>query len=296
MALISQVSFGVLNGIVWGLVLALASSGLNVIFGLLGIVNVAHGSFYMLGAFLGWFLANHIGSYWLALVIVPVLLAILGMGIEVILKPVENDISLSVLSTFGVMLALQGAALLMWGGAPKRLAVPLEYGFSLFGTGYSYYRIIVALVAILVLFVLWLLLDRTGFGLKLRAAREDSELSLAIGIPVPLVYTLGFGLGAGLAGLSGVLVAPMVSITPDMGVRIFALVFLIVIAGGLGRIWNSVLVAISFSALRGLLTVFVDPTKGIIATFVFVLLLLTVKPDFFQLGENQEPRPNGRGL
>lgn len=289
MELIGQVSFGLLNGVVWGLVLALVSSGLNVIFGLLGIVNVAHGSLYMFGAFLGWFFTGLFSSYWLALLLVPILIGILGIALEVLLKPVERDATLSILSTFGLMLSLQGAALLIWGGAPKRLGLPVHSSFSLFGTGYSYYRIVVASVAIVVLFVLWLVLDRTNFGLRLRAAQENDELSLAIGIPVPAVYSLGFGLGAALAGLSGVLVAPMVSITPTMGVRIFALVFLIVIAGGLGRLWNSVLIAIAFSVLKGLITVFFDPTKGIIVTFVFVILLLTAKPNFFQLSGG---RPN----
>ncbi len=279
MELVSQILFGLLNGVIWGISLALISSGLNVIFGLLGIVNVAHGSFYMMGAFLAWFLSLRLGTFWPALLLVPAIVGFLGILAEFLLKPVEKDHSLSVLGTFGVTLALQGTALVLWGGAPKRLTSPIQASFSLFGTGYSYYRILAAGVSIVALISLWFILERTNFGLKLRAVREDADLSVASGIPVPWIYSLGFGLGAALAGLSGTLVAPMVSITPEMGLRIFAVVFLIVIAGGLGRVWNAVTFAIAFSVVRGLLTTFFDPTSGLIATFILVLVFLLFRPN-----------------
>lgn len=282
MGLIAQVPFGLINGLVWGAVLGLISSGLNVIFGLLGIVNVAHGSFYMLGAFLAWFISNHLGIFWPALLIVPLATGLLGLVVEFALKPVERNTTLTVLGTFGVMLGLQGASLLIWGGTPKRLAPPLSAGFSVFGAGYSWYRIIVAVISILILLSLWYCLERTKFGLKLRAVKENPELSVAVGVPVTLIYTLGFGLGTSLAGLSGALVAPMVSITPEMGVRIFAIVFLVVIVGGLGRLWNSVLAAIGFSVIRGLLTIFIDPTGALIITFVLVLGVVFLGPRLFR--------------
>lgn len=278
MELTSNIVFALLNGIVWGVVLALASSGLNVIYGLLGIVNVAHGSFYMLGAFLAWFLSFQLGSFWYSLVFVPPVIAILGIVVEFILRPVERKVSLSVLSTFAIMIGLQGAVLAAWGGTPRRLALPIKANLTILGTGYSYYRIFVALVGISLLFCLWWLSKRTKFGLQMRAAREDSALSKAVGLPVPLLYSLGFGLGTALAGLSGVLIAPMVSITPDMGTRIFAIVFLVVIAGGLGNIWNSAVVAVGFSLTRGIATVFFDPTTGLILTFAVVISLILIKP------------------
>ncbi|MBS3812224.1 branched-chain amino acid ABC transporter permease [Candidatus Bipolaricaulota bacterium] len=277
MELVSQILFGLLNGVTWGILLALISSGLNVIFGLLGIVNVAHGSFYMVGAYLAWLITTQLGSFWLALFLAPLIVGMLGILAEFILKPVEQNHTLSVLGTFGVTLALQGSALTIWGGAPKRLSAPVGWKFSLFGTGYSYYRIIAAAISLITLICLWFLLERTDVGLKFRAVQEDPELSVAAGIRVPLVYSLGFGLGAALAGLSGALVAPTVSITPEMGLRIFAIVFLIVIAGGLGRIWNAVLFAIVFSVVRGLLTTFFNPTAALIATFVLVLVFLLLR-------------------
>ncbi|MFW6104714.1 MAG: branched-chain amino acid ABC transporter permease [Candidatus Bipolaricaulota bacterium] len=281
MELTSNIAFALLNGIVWGVVLALASSGLNVIYGLLGIVNVAHGSFYMLGAFFAWFVSFQLGSFWYSLVLVPPVIAILGIVVEFILRPVERNVSLSVLSTFAIMIGLQGAALAAWGGTPRRLAPPIKANLGILGTGYSYYRIFVALVGISLLLCLWWLSKRTKFGLQMRAARENSNLSKAVGLPVPLLYSLGFGLGTALAGLSGVLIAPMVSITPDMGTRIFAIVFLIVITGGLGNIWNSVVVAVGFSLTRGIVTAFFDPTTGLILTFAIVISLVLIKSGSF---------------
>lgn len=281
MELISSLVFALINGLVWGIVLALVSSGLNVIYGLLGIVNVAHGSFYMLGAFFAWFISANLGSFWLSLVLVPIIMGILGTLVELILKPIKRDLSLSVLSTFAIMVGLQGAVLAAWGGTPKRLAPPIDAQLKLLGTGYSYYRVFVALLGILLLFCLWWVSERTKFGLRIRALREDSALGKAVGLPVSLLSTLGFGLGTALAGLSGVLVAPMVSITPDMGTRTFAIVFLIVIAGGLGKIFNSVLVAVGFSLTRGVATVFFNPTTGLIITFALIISLILIQPELF---------------
>lgn len=279
----SSIVFALLNGVVWGIALALVSSGLNVIYGLLGVVNVAHGSFYMLGAFLAWFVSFQLGSFWLSLALVPPVIAVLGVVVEFILRPVERNLSLSVLSTFAIMIGLQGTALAIWGGTPRRIALPIEANLSILGTGYSYYRIFVAIVGIGLLACLWWISEKTRFGLQMRAGREDSSLSRAVGLPVSLLYSLGFGLGAALAGLSGTLMAPLVSITPEMGTRVFAIVFLIVIAGGLGKIWNSIAVAIVFSLIKGIVTVFFDPTTGLIITFAGVVSLILIRPGtYFQ--------------
>lgn len=279
MELISSLVFALINGLVWGITLALVSSGLNVIYGLLGIVNVAHGSLYTLGAFLAWFISANLGSFWWSLVLVPVLMGALGMVMERILKPVKRDLSLSVLSTFAIMVGLQGGMLATWGGTPKRIAPPIDTQLNLLGTGYSHYRIFVALMGIVMLFCLWWVSERTKFGLRIRAIREDSTLGKAVGLPVSLLSSLGFGLGTALAGFSGVLVAPMVSITPDMGTRTFAIVFLIVIAGGLGKIFNSVLVAVGFSLTRGFATIFLNPTTGLIITFALIISFILLQPN-----------------
>ncbi|MCF7876265.1 branched-chain amino acid ABC transporter permease, partial [Candidatus Bipolaricaulota bacterium] len=255
------------------------SSGLNVVFGLMGTVNVAHGSLYMVGAYLAWICFASLGSFWLSLIVSPLAVGLLGVLIGLLLKPIRKNPILSVLGTFGVTLVLQGSALVLWGGTPRRVPLPLDSSFSLFGTGYSFYRIFVAIVSGLVLFCLWFLVERTKFGLSLRAAREDSELSSAIGIPVFTLFLLGFGLGGALAGVSGALIAPLVSLTPGMGLRVFAIVFLIVIVGGLGKVWRSVIVAISFAVFRGLASVFLDSTKGLILTFFFALLVILVNPN-----------------
>lgn len=277
----SKLAFGLLNGVAWGTILALLSSGLNVVFGLMGTVNVAHGSLYMLGAYLAWICFYFLDSFWLSLIVSPLAIGLVGVSIGLVLKPVRKDSILTVLGTFGITLVLQGSALVLWSGTPRRVPLPFDSTFSLFGTGYSFYRIFVALVSGLVLFCLWFLVERTKFGLRLRASRENPELSSAIGIPVFKLLLLGFGLGGALAGLSGALIAPLVSLTPGMGLRIFAIVFLIVIVGGLGKIWRSVVVAIYFAVFRGLASVFLDSTKGLILTFSFALLVILVNPSIF---------------
>ncbi|MBS3792290.1 MAG: branched-chain amino acid ABC transporter permease [Candidatus Bipolaricaulota bacterium] len=274
----SKLAFGLLNGVAWGTVLALLSSGLNVVFGLMGTVNVAHGSLYMFGAYLAWICFSFLDSFWLSLIVSPLTVGLVGVSIGLLLKPVRKDSILTVLGTFGITLVLQGSALVLWGGTPRRVPLPFDSTFSLFGTGYSFYRIFVALVSGLVLYCLWFLVERTKFGLRLRASREDPELSSAIGIPVFNLFLLGFALGGALAGLSGAFIAPLVSLTPGMGLRIFAIVFLIVIIGGLGKIWRSVVVAIYFSVFRGLASVFLDSTKGLILTFSLALLVILINP------------------
>lgn len=280
MEIVSKISFGLLNGVIRGSVLALLASGLNVVFGLMKTVNVAHGSLYMFGAYLAWTVFTGLGSFWLSLVISPLLVGLIGIAIGLTLKPVRKDSLLSVLGTFGAALILQGISLVVWGGTPRRLPLPVEASFAVFGTGYSFYRIIIAVISILVLFLLWLILERTRFGLLLRATEEDRELSTAIGVHVTVVYLMGFGLSGALAGLSGALTAPTVSLTPEMGLRIFSVVFLIVIIGGLGRIWSSVIVAVSFAVVRGLATAFLNPTAGLIIAFSLVLVLVLIRPDW----------------
>lgn len=280
----SRIAFGLLNGAVWGTVLALLSSGLNVVFGLMGTVNVAHGSLYMMGAYLAWICFEFLGSFWLSLIISPLAIGLVGVVIGLLLKPIRKDQVLSVLGTFGATLVLQGTALVFWGSTPRRVPLPYQATFSLFGTGYSFFRVFVAIVSGLVLFCLWILVERTKFGLRLRATREDSELSSAIGIPVFNLFILGFGLGGALAGLSGALIAPLVSLTPGMGLRVFAVVFLIVIIGGLGKVWRSVVAAVCFAVFRGLASVFLDSTKGLILTFFVAILVILVNPDVFERG------------
>jgi branched-chain amino acid transport system permease protein len=278
---ISKIGFGLLNGIAWGTVIALLSSGLNVIFGLMGTVNVAHGSLYMLGAYVAWLGFELLGTFWLSLLISPLVVGLIGCAIGLLLKPIRKNHVLAVLATFGVTLALQGSALVLWGSTPRRIPLPIEATFSFYGTGYSYYRVLVAVLSALILFVLWFLVERTKFGLRLRAARENPEMGSAIGIPVFRIYLFGFGLGGALAGISGALIAPMVSLTPDMGMRVFAIVFLVVIVGGLGRVWRSVAVAVSFAVFRGLSSVFLDSTKGLILTFLLALAVILLDPELF---------------
>lgn len=288
---LSQISFGLLNGVIRGTILALLASGLNVVFGLMKTVNVAHGSLYMVGAYLAWSVFAGTGSFWLSLVVSPLAVGVLAVAMGMVLRPIRDNSSLTILGTFAAALVFQGMTLVLWGGTPRRLPLPLGASFSLFGTGYSYYRVLAAGLAGFVLLGFWLVTEKTRFGLTLRASEEEPELSTAIGINVSSVYLLGFALGGALAGLSGSLIAPMVSLAPDMGLRVFAVVFLIVILGGLGNIWNSVLAALVFSVVRGIATAFLDATGGLIVSFSLVLLLILVAPDYYT-GGNRDASQN----
>lgn len=212
MDIVAQLVLGALNGLVWGMILALIALGLTLVFGLLEIINVAHGELYMLGGVLGWYVLQWVGNFWVALFLAPVLVGLLGLAIERgILRPIEAKPIITIIATFGLSLIFQQAALSVFGGAPQRMPAPVNWELTIMGFGYSGYRFLVALCSLLAIAGLWAFLRHFKYGLWMRAVRQDREMALALGIPISRVYMLTFGLGAGLAALAGVLAAPIVA-------------------------------------------------------------------------------------
>ncbi len=279
-----QVFLQVLNGFVWGWILALISLGLSLIFGLLQIINIAHGTLYMLGAVFSWYLLQWTGSFWVTLIGAPLLVGLLGMALErTLLRPVEKNPVMTIIATFALLLIFQQTVLLTFGGSARRIPEPFGFQVSLGQFGYSGYRLVVAGIAVVVLAGVWIFLHKTRAGLWIRAVKQDKEMALALGIPVSTVYTLTFGLGACLAALSGVLAAPIVAVDFRMGIDIIISAFIVVIIGGVGSLKGSVISALLVGELIGIASIFLAPTMAqIVALLVMVVILLFRPQGLFQ--------------
>ncbi len=276
----AQLVLGGLNGLVWGSILALIALGLTLVFGLLEIINVSHGELYMLGGVLGWYVLRAVGNFWVALVLAPLLVGLLGLAIERgILRPIEGKPIITIIATFGLSLILQQAVLSVFGGAPQRIPAPVDWELTILGFGYSGYRFLVAFGSLLAIAGLWTFLHRFKYGLWMRAVQQDREMALALGIPISQVYMLTFGLGAALAALGGVLAAPIVALEFRMGLDILPAVFIVVIIGGLGSLEGSLLAALLIGELEGLASVFVTPTTSRILSLVVMSMVLLVRPE-----------------
>ncbi len=279
MSLEAQLILFGLNGLVWGLIIALIALGLSLVFGLIEIINIAHGDLFMLGAVLAWYVIRATGNFWLALATVPLLVGVFGIAIERgILRPIEHKPIITILATFGLSLILQQTVLATFGGAPQRIEEPIRGVIPLVGTFYPVYRIFVAVCSFLALAGLWVFLYKTRYGMWMRAVRQDREMAVALGIPSQQVYMLTFGLGAGLAALGGVLAAPVTSLEFQMGLDVLPTAFIVVIIGGLGSLQGTLVASILLGLLEGLANAFVTPTTARIFSLVFMAVVLLVRP------------------
>ncbi|MDO6681402.1 MULTISPECIES: branched-chain amino acid ABC transporter permease [unclassified Oceanobacter] len=277
-ALLGQLLVGLINGSFY----ALLALGLAIIFGLLRIINFAQGALYMLGAFLAWLALHHLGvNYWLALVLVPLAVAAIGMLIERwLVRPIAGQDHLySLLLTFGIALILQGTFSHLFGSSGQSYPIPdaLKGGYNL---GFMYlpvYRAWIILVSLLVCAASWWVIEKTRLGAYLRAGTENPALLQAFGVNVPLMITLTFGFGVGLAGLAGVLAAPVYSVSPDMGANILIVVFAIVVIGGMGSIGGAILTGLMMGIIEGL-TKYFYPEASTTVIFMVMVLVLLVKP------------------
>ena len=274
--------FELLNGVVWGLVLALIALGLCLIYGLMGVINIAHGSFYMVGAVAGVYVVNRFGvSFWFAIVVVPLLLGALGFVLNsfIFQRVVRRDPAVGLLATAGLLLIIDNSVLAIFGGTPESMAPPIFGGVSIMGVFYPSYRLLAAGIAIVVLLLTWVFLRFTTYGLWMRATPQNRDLAAAIGIPIARVNQLTVVLGAMTAGLAGVLVAPISAAYFQMGLTILAASFIVVVIGGLGNLLGVVTVALAFGVIRGLLNVFMAPTWAEVVVILVLLPVMYVKPN-----------------
>jgi len=269
-------------GLVSGSFYALLSLGLAVIFGMLRVVNFAHGSFYMLGAFAAYIMLQQLGlNFWLGLVIAPLLVACLGMLLERLLirRLYALDPLYNFLLTFGIAIILQDAVRLRFGvqGQPYLPPAELQGVVSIGLNAFPIYRLFVIVFSLIVCAGVWFVIERTRVGMVVRAATEKGDLTRALGIDVDRWITPVFGFGVGLAALGGVLAAPMYNVSPLMGADLIIVIFAVVVIGGLGSILGSVITGLAVGVIAALGAVFFPQLKD---TLVFVLMavVLLVRP------------------
>jgi branched-chain amino acid transport system permease protein len=268
------------NGIVTGLILALIASGLTLIFGILDVVNFAHGELFMLGAYVGVIIVAATGSFWLGLIASAIIVAIFGAALQIVtLRPlIGRDPLNTILVTFGISLVLQNYALWQFGPVQRKIPEPFSAHFTLFYLQYPWYRIMIAALSGAIIGGFWLFLKYSKFGIWIRATTQDRVMAQAMGIPVPLVYTGVFALGAGMAAASGVLFGPLGGVSHTMGLDWVLKAFIVVVVGGMGNLAGSIAAAIFISLLEAYAAIWLDPSQAVIVSFVALILTLLVRP------------------
>src|SRR6202167_4841881 len=268
------------NGIVTGMILALIASGLTLIFGIMDVVNFAHGELFMLGAYVGVVVVAATGNFWLGLVASALIMAIFGAALQIItLRPlVGRDPLNTILATFGASLVLQNYALWQFGPVSRKIPDPMSSYFTLFYLQYPWYRIVIALLSAAIIGGFWLFLKYGKFGVWIRATAQDRVMAHAMGIPVPWVYTGVFAIGAAMAAASGVLFAPLAGVNHTMGLDWVLKAFIVVVVGGMGNLGGSIAAAIFISLLESYAAIWVDPSQAVIVSFVVLILTLLFRP------------------
>lgn len=267
------------NGLVWGLIIALIALGLSIIFGLLDIINVAHGDFFMMGTVGGLVLAVATGSFFIAIVLVPILGFLLGLAIErLIIRPTIRQASLTIVTTFGLSMMIQEGVRALYGPQPRRMSPPIEGTIPLFGIDYEIYRVVAAVFAAACLAGFFLFLRHTKLGTWIRAVRHDPETATALGIPVARVCAFTFGLGTAIALLGGVIAAPITTVEFRTGVDILPFCFMAVVIGGLGNLQGTVAAAVLLAVLEGLVSSVTNPTIARIVSLGIMSGVLLFRP------------------
>ena len=277
-AFLGQLMLGLVNGAFY----AMLSLGLAVIFGLLDIVNFAHGALYMMGAFGAWILMDQFGvNYWLALIVVPLMVGALGVVVERgFLKRLYGlDPLYGLLLTFGLSLILEGVFRRLYGASgqsynvPEALAGATNLGFMVLPN----YRAWVVVASLVVCLGTWYLIERTRLGAYLRAGTENAKLVQAFGVNVPVMVMLTYGAGAALAAMAGVLAAPIIQVNPLMGSNLIIVVFAVVVIGGMGSILGSMVTGLALGVIEGLTRVFYPEASNVVV-FVIMAIVLMLRP------------------
>jgi len=288
-----------IEGLVQAAVLSLTALGLSLVFGVMRVVNVAHGEFYMLGAVIAWWVATLLGQnpalgFVAALIVAPLVAGVIAVITDwLVLKRINYDPEATIVATIGLLYILQQSVLMTFGPDARpveapfntRIALPwLENtgeGWSLYypwGLSTTSYKLFVVLAAITLLLLVWYVMSRTKLGLILRATQLDSETALAFGIPVERVYALVFGIGAALAAISAVLIVPIQQAHYLMGADPLLLSFIVVIIGGLGSLRGTVIAALLIGMSDGIISVFFSPTLAKITATLLVAMVLVYRP------------------
>lgn len=277
-AMLGQLLLGLVNGSFY----AMLSLGLAVIFGLLNVINFAHGALYMMGAFLAWMGLNYFGiNYWIMLIVAPLLVGIFGIIIEKTMLQwlYRLDHLYGLLLTFGITLMIEGVFRSFYGVSgqpftvPSQLAGATDLGFMILPN----YRAWVVFASIMVCLVTWFIIEKTRLGAYLRAGTENPKMVEAFGVNVPLMVTLTYGFGVALAGFAGVLAAPVLQVSPLMGSNLIIVVFAVVVIGGMGSILGSILTGLGLGVIEGMTKVFY-PELSATVVFIIMAIVLLIRP------------------
>ena len=275
------VEIQLLNGIVQGMIYALVAAGLTLIFGMLDIPNFAHGAFYALGAYVAFTVVASTGDFWLAIAVVPLVVAGLGLLVDAFAmrRLARAGHVYQILFTLGLVLIVQETIVLIWGADPTSVDVPrgLDGGVPLGVVSFPYYRLFLVAASALVIGVVWLGLERTKYGAIIRAGIDDPEMVDCIGIDVQRLFTIVFGIGVGLAGLAGALILPIRGGQPAMGQELMAISFAVVVIGGLGSYLGAVVGGIFVGLTQAIMTI-VYPAASEVAIFAAMALVILVRP------------------
>lgn len=274
-----QMLIGAINGSFY----ALMSVGLALIFGMLNIINFAHGAFYMVGAVLAWILLNHAGvGYWWSLIAAPAIVSVAGCVLERLMlrRTYRLDHVYGLLLTLGMALVMEGIAQNQFGSAGRPYPIPSELGGAL-DLGFMQlpqYRVWVIVASAVVCLGTWLLIEKTHLGSYLRAATENPELVRAFGIRVPRMITLTYALGVGLAAFAGVMAAPILQVSPHMGSNLIIVVFAVVVIGGMGSLLGSVISGFALGLIEAITKLFY-PEAATTAVFIVMAIVLLLRPN-----------------
>ena len=281
-ALLGQLLVGLINGSFY----AMLSLGLAIIFGLLRVINFAHGAQYMLGAFAGYLMLNWFGiGYWPALVLAPLVVGMVGIAVErfALSRLYDLDPLYGLLFTFGLALVIEGIFRYYYGvsGNPYPVPALLAGGENLGFMFLPIYRGWVVVASLVICLTTWLVIEKTKLGSYLRAATENPRLVQAFGINVPLLLTLTYGLGSALAGLAGILAAPVYQVSPLMGSNLIIVVFAVVVVGGMGSILGAIVTGYMLGLVEGLTKVFYPEASSIVIFVIMAIVLLLLPAGLF---------------
>ena len=275
------VELAILNGVVQGVMYALVAAGLTLIFGLLDIPNFAHGAFYALGAYAAFSVISSTGNFWLAIVVAPVAVAILGLLVDALAmrRLARAGHVYQILFTLGLVLIVQEAIVLVWGADPTSVNVParLDGGIPLGAVSFPYYRLFLVAAAAVVIGAVWLGLQRTKAGAIIRAGIDDPAMVECLGIDVQRLFTAVFGIGVALAALAGALILPIRGGEPAMGNELMAVSFAVVVIGGLGSFLGAVVGGVLVGLTQALMTI-VYPAASEVAIFAAMALVILMRP------------------
>jgi branched-chain amino acid transport system permease protein len=272
-----------LHGLVFGAALGLLALGLTVIFGLLGVMNFAHGELFMMGAYAGVAVIGLTGSFWIALVAAPLIVGVIAAVTEAAtLRPLYRREPLyGLILTFGLALVFREGIRQIFGGDMRRIMPPFTGSTPLLGMTYPDYRLFLLAASSVILLAIWLFFTKTRAGIIVRAAVQDAEMLDGLGVNVRRVFTLTFAGSAALAALAGLLLAPIFTVYPYMGVEMILLAFIVVILGGMGSMGGSVAAAFAIGFAQSLFSLWMNPQRVAIAIFGIMLVVLIVRPRGF---------------